>query len=220
MSQHLRLLLSNKAWVKERTSMNPDFFSKKATYQSPEYLWIGCSDSRVPAEEVTGCEPGELFVHRNIANLIVHTDFNLLSVLQYAVEVLQVKHVIVCGHYGCGGIQNAMTNRHLGLINKWLRHIKDVYRFHERELTAIHDEQTKFRRLVELNIVEQVYNLAETSIIQTAWKHHNRPTLHGWVYDLETGLLNELAMMEPGANIDEIYKYDIKLDPNKPSEEI
>lgn len=220
MNQHLKLLTSNKTWVKERTKINPDFFSNKAEVQTPEYLWIGCSDSRVPAEEVTGCEPGELFVHRNIANLVVHTDFNLLSVLQYAVEVLKVKHIIVCGHYGCGGIQNAMSNRHLGLINKWLRHIKDVYRFHERELTAIHDYESKYKRLVELNIVEQVYNLAETSIVQNAWIHHQRPTLHGWVYNMETGLLNVLAMMEPGAKIDDIYKYDLKSHTDKPSEEI
>lgn len=215
-----KLLLSNKAWVSERTSLNPDFFSKRAVTQTPEYLWIGCSDSRVPAEEITGCEPGELFVHRNIANLVVHTDFNLLSVLQYAVEVLKVKHIIVCGHYGCGGIQNAMTNKHLGLINKWLRHIKDVYRFHERELIAISDYSQKFKKLVELNVFEQVYNLAETSIVQSAWNNHNQPTIHGWVYDLETGLLKDIAMIKPGAKIDEIYKYDLEDRSNKLSEEV
>jgi carbonic anhydrase len=220
MGKHLRLLLSNKAWAKERTSINSDFFSCRAEFQQPEYLWIGCSDSRVPAEEVTGCEPGELFVHRNIANLVVYTDFNLLSVLQYAVEVLQVKHVIVCGHYGCGGILNAMNNKHLGLINKWLRHIKDIYRFHERELNAIQDHDTKFKRLVELNVIEQVYNLAETSIVQKAWNNNKELFLHGWVYDLKTGLLNELAKMEKGSDVHPIYRYNFGDNLPKTSEEI
>jgi carbonic anhydrase len=220
MSKHLRLLLSNKAWAKERTSINRDFFSCKVDFQKPEYLWIGCSDSRVPAEEITGCEPGELFVHRNIANLVVYTDFNLLSVLQYAVEVLEVNHVIVCGHYGCGGILNAMNNKHLGLINKWLRHIKDIYRFHERELDAIQDHNAKFKKLVELNVVEQVYNLAETSIIQKAWNNNKKLYIHGWVYDLETGLLNQITQMERGSSVHPIYRYNFGDNPPKNSEDI
>jgi len=176
-----------------------------AEVQTPEFLWIGCSDSRVPAEDVTGTEPGELFVHRNVANLVIHTDFNVLSVLQYAVEVLRVKHIIVCGHYGCGGVRNAMTNQHFGLIDKWLRHIKDVYRFNRAELDAIADPAARYRRMVELNVAEQVNNLAATSTIQKAWLDEQRPTLHGWVYDLGTGYLNDLVRLEPGAQLDELY---------------
>jgi len=162
---------------------------------------------------VTGREPGELFVHRNIANLVIHTDFNMLSVLQYAVEVLKVKHIIVCGHYGCGGILNALSHRHLGLINKWLRHIKDIYRFHRRELDAIADENLKWRRLVELNVAEQVTNLAETSIVQQAWAKGGELTVHGWVYDLHTGLLKELAMMNAESPLDPIFKFEFDLKP-------
>jgi carbonic anhydrase len=163
----------------------------------------------VPANDVTGTMPGEIFVHRNIANMVVHTDLNLLSVLQYAVQVLQVKHIIVSGHYGCGGVKAAMTSKELGLINKWLRNIKDVYRFHREELEAIEDMDKRTDRLVELNVVEQVMNLAKTSIVQHAWKENNRPTLHGWVYRLETGLLNPVSLMEPNTPMDPIYEYDI-----------
>ncbi|MFM8359696.1 MAG: carbonic anhydrase, partial [Verrucomicrobiota bacterium] len=170
--------------------------------------WIGCSDSRVPAEEITGVEPGELFVHRNIANLVIHTDFNMLSVVQYAVEVLKVKHVIVCGHYGCGGIRTALGRQHLGLINKWLRHIKDVYRLHARELDAIPDENRRYERLIELNVVEQVHHLAELSFVQRAWKTESRPMLHGWTYDIHTGYLKELARIDPGMLPHDIYVYD------------
>ncbi|MDX2182075.1 MAG: carbonic anhydrase [Bryobacteraceae bacterium] len=208
MDAYRKLLLGNEAWVKDKMSISPTYFEEMAHDQTPEFLWIGCSDSRVPAEEVTGTGPGELFVHRNIANLVIHTDFNFLSVLQYAVEALQVKHIIVCGHYGCGGVKNAMSHKNLGLLNKWLRHIKDVYRIHERELTALRDPDQKFRRLVELNVIEQVQNVAQTSIVQAAWKAHNRPTVHGWVYDLKTGKLADLAMMAPGAHIDDIYLFD------------
>lgn len=208
MESYKKLLLANKAWVQDKISLRPDYFERMAGDQKPDYMWIGCSDSRVPAEDITGTEPGELFVHRNVANLVVHTDFNMLSVLQYAVEVLKVNHVIVCGHYNCGGIKNAMSHRHLGLINKWLRHIKDVYRFHTRELESINDEEHRFRRLVEVNVMEQVQNLAETSIVQQAWHREGRPYLHGWVYDLHTGLLNELAMMKPGTHIEDIYRFD------------
>jgi carbonic anhydrase len=201
-------LLANKAWVQEKLRVRPDFFSSQANTQAPEFLWIGCSDSRVPAEEVTGVEPGELFVHRNIANLVVHTDFNMLSVLQYAVEVLKVKHVIVCGHYNCGGVKNAMTHIDFGLINKWLRHIKDVYRMNQREIQTLVDEQARWDRLVELSVVEQIQNLAQMSIVQKAWKAEQRPHLHGWVYDLRSGYLKEVALLEPGATIDDIYRFE------------
>jgi carbonic anhydrase len=163
----------------------------------------------VPANEITNTAPGEIFVHRNIANLVVHTDLNLLSVLQYAVQVLHVKHVIVCGHYGCGGIKAAMTHADLGLINKWLRNIKDTYRFHKEELEAIADEEKRADKLTEFSVAEQVMNLAKTSIIQHAWKEQNRPTLHGWVYGLTDGILKDLVKMEPNTPLDPIYQYDI-----------
>lgn len=210
MEAYKKLLLGNKAWVAEKLAISPDYFERTATTQTPAYLWIGCSDSRVPAEDVTGTEPGELFVHRNIANLVVHTDFNLLSVLQYAVQVLEVKHVIVCGHYGCGGVRNAMTNRSFGLIDKWLRHIKDVYRQHHRDLVTVADQEQRLDRLVEFSVAEQVQNLAETSFVQEAWAKYQRPYLHGWVYELKTGSLKELALMKPGAAIDDIYRFDFE----------
>lgn len=209
MESYKKLLLANKAWVKDKLDVHPDFFETHAETQKPEFLWIGCSDSRVPAEEITGTEPGELFVHRNIANLVLHTDFNMLSVLQYAVEVLKVRHVIVCGHYNCGGVKNAMSRKDLGLINKWLRNIKDVYRLNSRELEAIGDAQKRYDRLVELNVTEQVQNVAETSIVQKAWKSDQRPTIHGWVYDLRTGYLKEIACMQPGTKLEEIYMFDL-----------
>jgi len=208
MESYKKLLLANKAWVQDRLSADARFFEKLAEGQQPEFLWIGCSDSRVPAEEITGAEPGELFVHRNIANLVVHTDMNMLSVLQYAVEVLKVSHIIVCGHYNCGGIKSALTRKPLGLINRWLQHIKDVYRIHSRELDAVGDPQARFDRFVELNTIEQIQNLAQTSIVQRAWKTRNQPTLHGWIYDLHNGVLKELAMMTPGAKLDDIYMFD------------
>lgn len=210
MDEYKKLLLGNKAWVAEKLAVSTDFFERTATTQSPTYMWIGCSDSRVPAEDVTGSEPGELFVHRNIANLVIHTDFNVMSVVQFAVEVLEVKHIIVCGHYGCGGVYNAMSNRSFGLINKWLRHIKDVYRNHRRDLETIGDQTRRLEKLVEYNVAEQVRNLAETSIVQQAWAKHQRPYLHGWVYDMRTGGLKELALMKPGAEIEDIYRYDFE----------
>lgn len=208
MDSYKDLLLANKAWVAEKLKARPNFFSEHAETQSPDYLWIGCSDSRVPAEDITGVEPGELFVHRNIANLVIHTDFNMLSVLQYAVEVLKVDHVIVCGHYNCGGVQNAMKHNDFGLINKWLRHLKDVYRTYARELESIADPNDRWDRLVEVNVSEQVQNLAQTSVIQRAWHFEKRPTLHGWVYDLRSGYLKQLALMPPGSKIDDIYLFD------------
>jgi carbonic anhydrase len=208
MEEHKELLLANKAWVQEKLKIRPDFFERQVETQSPDFLWIGCSDSRVPAEDITGAEPGELFVHRNIANLVVHTDFNVLSVLQYAVEVLKVKHVIVCGHYNCGGVKNAMTRRDFGLLNKWLRHLKDVYRINRDHIDSIADPQARWDRLVEMNVTEQVQNLAKTSIVQRAWRLEQRPMLHGWVYDLRTGYLKELALIRPNTEIDDIYQFE------------
>jgi carbonic anhydrase len=208
MEEHKELLLANKAWVQEKLKIRPDFFERQVETQSPDFLWIGCSDSRVPAEDITGAEPGELFVHRNIANLVAHTDFNVLSVLQYAVEVLKVKHVIVCGHYNCGGVKNAMTRRDFGLLNKWLRHLKDVYRINRDHIDSIADPQARWDRLVEMNVTEQVQNLAKTSIVQRAWRFEQRPMLHGWVYDLRTGYLKELALIRPNTKIDDIYQFE------------
>ena len=203
-----RLLLNNKAWVQDRLSLRPDYFSRTSGVQKPDFLWIGCSDSRVPAEEVTGVEPGELFVHRNIANLVVHTDFNMLSVVQYAVEVLKVNHIIICGHYGCGGVRAAMSRQHLGLINKWLRHIKDIYRLHATELDAIPDAGPRLDRLIELNVFEQVHHLAQLSFVQLAWKREQRPTLHGWIYDIHTGYLKQIVKIDPGDLPDDIFVYE------------
>lgn len=203
-----KLLLENKAWAKEQDQSDPGFFKRLAAQQEPEFLWIGCSDSRVPADKITGTQPGEIFVHRNIANLVVNTDINLLSVLQYAVEVLKVKHVIVCGHYGCGGIKAAMNQHHYGIINHWLKNIKDVYRLHRKEIDALPDEEARVNRLTEINVTEQIFNLAKTSIIQKAWKDDNRPQLHGWVYGLNDGIIKPVCEMEPGTHIDPLYEYD------------
>lgn len=210
MDAHKKLLLANKAWVNDRLNLRPDYFDRMAEDQSPEFMWIGCSDSRVPAEEITGTEPGEIFVHRNIANVVVHTDFNLLSVLQFAVEVLKVKHVIVCGHYNCGGIKNALSHKHLGLINKWLRHIKDVYRLNKDELEAIESPNLRLDRFVELNVIEQVNNLAQTSIVQKSWKQNGTPLLHGWVYDIRNGYLKDLCNMDSNSKLDDIYTFDFQ----------
>lgn len=209
MQSYQKLLLENKAWAQEKTTDDPDYFNRLAHLQSPEFLWIGCSDSRVPANEITGTQPGEIFVHRNVANLVINTDVNLLSVLDYAVNHLHVKHVIVCGHYGCGGIKAALTNHDFkAVLNMWLRNIKDVCRIHKQELDSISDEEAKTNRLVELNVQEQIYNLAKTSIIQKAWKHENRPHLHGWVYGLKDGLIKPVCEMAAGTVIDNIYQYD------------
>ncbi len=191
---YLRLLENNKNWVKEQLDLDPTYFEKLAKGQSPEYLWIGCSDSRVPANQITGTEPGEVFVHRNIANMVVHSDMNMLSVLSYAVEVLKVKHIIVCGHYGCGGVIAAMKNQQFGLIDNWLRHIKDVYRYHHVELDAIEDENERARRFVEVNVQEQVHDLGKTSIVQNAWRRNQPLHIHGWVYDIHDGLINDLKV--------------------------
>jgi carbonic anhydrase len=208
MLSYEKLLSGNKSWASEQKIADPEFFERLSSQQAPEFLWIGCSDSRVPADKITGTEPGEIFVHRNIANLVVNTDINLLSVLQYAVEVLLVKHIIVCGHYGCGGIRAAMTQHHFGIINHWLKNIKDIYRFHREEIDALPTEDDKSNRLTELNVEEQIFNLAKTSIVQKAWKYTNGPQLHGWVYGLNDGLIKRVCEMEAGAHVDPIYEYD------------
>ena len=183
---------NNRKWVESKLAQDPEYFHKMVGSQAPEHLFIGCADSRVPANEITGTGPGEMFVHRNIANMVVHTDINLLSVLQYAVEVLKVKHVVVCGHYGCGGVLAAMSGQQYGLIDNWLTNIRDVMRIHEADLLRIEDKDARWRRLVELNVIEQVQNLSKTSIIQNAMRSENPPQLHGWVYDLREGLLQDL----------------------------
>jgi carbonic anhydrase len=203
------LLKNNKEWAEGKLSGDPDYFLHLSQLQTPEFLWIGCSDSRVPANEITGTDPGEIFVHRNVANLVINTDVNVLSVLDYAVNHLKVKHIIVCGHYGCGGIKAAITKHDFKpVLNMWLRNIKDVYRIHRSELDLLNDENKKTDRLTELNVMEQVFNLAKTSIIQRAWKHEQRPDLHGWVYGLNNGLIKPVYEMKAGANIDNLYEYD------------
>lgn len=205
-----KLLDNNKKWVDDKLSQDPEFFKKLSSGQKPPVLWIGCADSRVPANEIIGAQPGEVFVHRNIANMVVHSDMNMLSVLDYAVNVLQVKHVIVCGHYGCGGVQTAMTNKHVGLIDNWIRHIKDVYRFHQDELNAIADEKQRFDRFVELNVVEQVLDLAKTSIVQGAWERGQDIHVHGWVYDISDGLINDLDItIRDNTSLSAVYQLDL-----------
>jgi carbonic anhydrase len=195
METYEQLLLANKAWVKGKLKIQPEYFVRRAETQAPEFLWIGCSDSRVPAEEITGSGPGELSVHRNIANMVLSVDFNMISVIQYAVDVLKVKHVIVCGHYNCGGVKHAMTEYDFGPINKWLQHLKDLYKEHRREIESIADPQSRWDRLAEMNVIRQVHNLAETDIIQRAWQGEARPILHGWIYDLRTGYLKKLSFI-------------------------
>src|SRR6478752_7089029 len=190
MHSYEKLLLENKAWAAEKKSEDPEYFERLSHLQAPEFLWIGCSDSRVPANQITGTQPGEIFVHRNVANLVVSSDLNMLAVLDYAVNHLKVKHVIVCGHYGCGGVQAAASRKDFKpVLNMWLRNIKDVYHKHEDELNAINDDTARADRLTELNVMEQVKNLARKSSIQRAWKNEQRPDLHGWVYSLKDGLI-------------------------------
>lgn len=205
-----KLIENNREWVAKKTAQDPDFFNRLSKGQQPPLLWIGCADSRVPANEIIGADPGEVFVHRNIANMVVHTDMNMLSVLDYAVNVLKVKHVIVCGHYGCGGVAAAMTNKHIGLIDNWIRHIKDVYRFHMDELNAIEDEGKRLNRFIELNVFEQVLDLAKTSIIQAAWERGQEVHLHGWVYDIKDGLVKDLEVtIKNNEKLTEVYQLDI-----------
>jgi len=200
------LFQNNEEWVHRKVAIDPAYFKKLARDQNPDYLWIGCSDSRVPANEVVGLEPGELLVHRNVANIFPHTDFNCLSVLEFAVGVLNVKHVIVCGHYGCGGVQAAMQDHHLGLIDNWLRHIRDVYSRHKEELDAIPNEKNRSKRLVELSVLQQVLNVCHTTIVQEAWEKKQSLCIHGWVYDLESGKLHSLTCISSVEQVDTIYR--------------
>jgi carbonic anhydrase len=202
-----KIIDNNKKWVEENLAKDPLYFEALAKGQKPPLLWIGCSDSRVPANELIGAKPGEVFVHRNIANMVVHTDMNMLSVLDYAVNILKVKHVIVCGHYGCGGIQAAMKNDSIGIIDNWIRHIKDVYRMHQKELDSIVDETERFNAFVELNVKEQVFDLSKTSIVQAAWKQGQDLTIHGWIYGLNSGFITDLEVnISSNKDLDEVYQ--------------
>lgn len=205
-----KLLEGNREFVERVSKEDPTFFERLAQAQSPKILWIGCADSRVPANQITSTLPGEIFVHRNVANVVVHTDMNCIACLEYAVGVLGVEHVVVCGHYGCGGVLAAMGNDHLGVIDNWLGHIKDVYRLHKDELDAIEDEHERGRRFVELNVVEQVLNVCKTSTVQKAWQEHQRPWIHGWVYDLCNGVIKDLNVnISNHEDLRDIYKFDL-----------
>jgi len=202
-----KILDNNKKWVEEQLDLDPDFFKDLAKGQQPPLLWIGCSDSRVPANEIIGAKPGEVFVHRNIANMVIHSDMNMLSVLDYSVNVLKVKHVIVCGHYGCGGVKAAMGNDSIGIIDNWIRHIKDVYRLHDKYLNSIENETDRFNAFVEINVKEQVFDLAKTSIIQSAWKNGQEVTIHGWVYGLNSGYVTDLGVnFSSDQDLDQVYQ--------------
>lgn len=202
-----KIIQNNKDWVEGIIKEDPDYFKRLAEGQKPPLLWIGCADSRVPANQIIGAQPGEVFVHRNIANMVIHSDMNMLSVLDYAVNVLKVEHVIVCGHYGCGGIKAAMGNDSIGLIDNWIRHIKNIYRLHKKELDAIEDENTRFDRFVELNVVEQVYDLAKTSIVQGAWRNGQKLHLHGWAYGVGSGIIKDLNVnVSNDDQLDEVYQ--------------
>lgn len=202
-----KILENNKEWVESTLEKDPNYFQDLAKGQTPPLLWIGCSDSRVPANEIIGAKPGEVFVHRNIANMVIHSDMNMLSVLDYAVNVLKVKHVIVCGHYGCGGIKAAMGNDSIGIIDNWIRHIKDIYRLHQKELDDIINENERFNKFVEFNVIEQVFDLAKTSIVQSAWKSGQKLSLHGWAYGLNSGFVTDLNVnFDSDNNLDDVYK--------------
>ena len=201
-----KLLSNNRLWAAGMRAREPDFFNKLSQIQTPKFLWIGCSDSRVPANQITGLAPGEVFVHRNVANIVVHADLNCLSVLQYAVDVLKVKHVIVCGHYGCGGVTAAHDNLKLGLIDNWLRHVQDVGQKHRDALDAISGREGRIARLCELNVIEQAVNVAQTTVVQDAWAHGQELTVHGWAYDLNDGVIRDLKMsMEGPGELEDCY---------------
>jgi carbonic anhydrase len=203
------LLQGNKEWVAATLAEDPEYFERLSAGQKPPVLWIGCSDSRVPANQITNTLPGDIFVHRNIANVVVHTDMNMLSVLDYAVNVLEVEHVIVVGHYGCGGVQAALGNKQFGIIDNWLRNIKDIYRLYARTLDAIEDEKERFDKLVELNVVEGVFNLTKTSIVQNRWANGKKLGVHGWVYSLETGMITDLKVTSTSNDhISSVFKMD------------
>ncbi len=208
-----RLLDGNRKYSMSKKFDDPEYFKKLSLGQTPGYLWIGCSDSRVPANEITGTQSGEIFVHRNIANMVVHTDMNLLSVLEYAVEILKVKHVIVCGHYGCGGVRAAMSSQANGIVDNWLRNIKEVYDKHHKELEAIADTEKRIDRLTELNVVEQVRNLAKTKVVQRAWANRALQ-VHGWVYGMNNGLIKELqTVYDELTDIEPIFRYELQANP-------
>ena len=192
MSSLQHLLDQNQQWAKEMVERDPECFDRLAHQQSPHYLWIGCADSRVPANQITGLSPGDVFVHRNVANLVIHTDLNMLSVLQYAVEVLEIRNIIVCGHYGCGGVRAALDAKPLGLIENWLRHIQDLARHHKHELAALPSDDARAARLCELNVIDQVLNVAETTVLEAAWARNQPVTVHGWIYDLSDGRIRDL----------------------------
>ncbi|HSD15334.1 MAG TPA: carbonate dehydratase [Flavobacterium sp.] len=202
-----KILDNNKKWVEEKLAIDKDFFKDLSKGQNPPLLWIGCSDSRVPANEIIGAAPGEVFVHRNIANMVIHSDMNMLSVLDYAVNALKIKHIIVCGHYGCGGVKAAMGNESIGIIDNWIRHIKDVYRYHSGYLDSILDEGERFNKFVELNVKEQVFDLAKTSIVQSAWKSGQELVIHGWVYGLNSGYVTDLNVnIDSNDKLDDVYQ--------------
>ncbi len=202
-----KILDNNKKWVETSLESDPNYCQDLAKGQTPPLLWIGCSDSRVPANEIIGAKPGEVFVHRNIANMVIHSDMNMLSVLDYAVNVLKVKHVLVCGHYGCGGVKAALGNDSIGIIDNWIRHIKDVYRLHNKYLDSIIDENERFNKFVELNVKEQVFDLAKTSIVQAAWRNGQELTLHGWVYGLNSGFVTDLDVnISSERDLDKVYQ--------------
>jgi carbonic anhydrase len=202
-----KIIDNNKKWVEDQLNIDPDYFKDLAKGQTPPLLWIGCSDSRVPANEIIGAKPGEVFVHRNIANMVIHSDMNMLSVLDYAVNVLKVKHVIVCGHFGCGGVKAAMGNQSVGIIDNWIRHIKDIYRLHHVYLDSIIDENERFNKFVEINVKEQVYDLAKTSIVQSAWKSGQELSIHGWVYGLNSGFVTDLGVnFSSDKDLDGVYQ--------------
>jgi carbonic anhydrase len=205
-----KILENNKQWVENQLAIDENYFKDLSKGQTPPLLWIGCSDSRVPANEIIGAKSGEVFVHRNIANMVIHSDMNMLSVLDYAVNVLKVKHVIVCGHYGCGGVKAAMGNNSFGIIDNWIRHIKDIYRLNKDKLVTVENEEERFNKFVELNVKEQVLNLAKTSIVQGAWKDGQELYLHGWVYGLNSGYVTDLQVnFSKNEDLHELYQLDI-----------
>lgn len=206
MEAYRKLLMNNKEWAAAQINEDPHYFDRLTELQTPEILWIGCSDSRVPADRITGTHPGEIFVHRNVSNLVVHTDLNMLSVLQFAVEILKVRHVIICGHHNCGGISAAMDHKSFGLMDQWIGNIKDVYYLHRKEIDSLPTHEKRHQLLTKLNVEEQVKNLAKTSIIQNAWKQNQIPHLHGWVYNLKDGIIDPIFEMQAGTAINPIFE--------------
>ncbi|MBX7066841.1 MAG: carbonate dehydratase [Parachlamydiales bacterium] len=214
MKELRKLFQNNLEWVASRTAEKPNYFKELAKDQNPRYLWIGCSDSRVPANEIVGLEPGDIFVHRNVANICPHTDFNCLSALEFGVNILKIPHIIVCGHYGCGGVMAAMEDHHLGLVDNWLRNIRDIYAHHKEELDQIRDPKKRSNRLVELNVIQQVLNICHTTIIQEAWFRNQPLIVHGWIYDMESGKLKDLNVCISAIDqVEPIYRVQIRPQP-------